>query len=138
MVAQFIPVDCSCCGNEFMSPMQSRSRSEPYTTRCDNCRRSCHAQIPGCKVKAHAGPTFRAGDAVKHGPTGETWVVAGIRDGYLAWVGWPEGRARSEDCTMVQAATDAEHRKMLEELARSKSTSFRVRWAREDLAKLTA
>ena len=29
-------------------------------------------------------------DHVKHGPSGETWVVAYVEDDRLAWCGWPE------------------------------------------------
>lgn len=135
-MAQMITIACACCGNACDVPLQNIRRQEPYTNRCDSCRAYCRANTRECR--APSPPPFRAGDAVKHGPTGETWVVAGIRDGYLAWVGWPEGRAKVEDCTLVKAATDSEHRQLLDKLASSKSTSFRVRWAREDLAKLTA
>ena len=35
--------------------------------------------------------TIDTGDTVKHGPTGETWVVAYVQGDRLAWCGWPEG-----------------------------------------------
>lgn len=52
---------------------------------------------------------MRAGDTVKHGPTGETWVVAYVRGEHMAWSGWPEGEARTEDCEVVEACDDEEH-----------------------------
>lgn len=45
------------------------------------------------------------GDTVKHGPTGETWIVAYVEGERLAWVGWPQGEARLSDCTLIEKAT---------------------------------
>lgn len=58
---------------------------------------------------------MRSGDTVKHLPTGETWTVAYVKGPYLAWFGWPEGEARVSDCELIEACSDAEHRKALEE-----------------------
>lgn len=60
------------------------------------------------------GPRFRCGDAVRHVPSGETWRVAYDDGTHLAWAGWPDGRARSQDCELVRACTDAEHRAEVE------------------------
>lgn len=57
------------------------------------------------------------GDSVLHGPTGEMWTVAYVRGDYLAWIGWPEGEARVDDCTLVRKATAEERRTWLERLA---------------------
>jgi hypothetical protein len=57
---------------------------------------------------ARTPPTqFRAGDTVKHGPTGETWLLAcdQEREDVLP-AGWPETLAKASDCTLVEAATD--------------------------------
>lgn len=62
---------------------------------------------------------MRCGDKVKHGPTGETWVVAYVDGEYLAWCGWPEGEARVSDCTLVEACSDEEHHRWLKEVAAS-------------------
>jgi hypothetical protein len=51
----------------------------------------------------------RAGDVVKHGPTGETWLVAYVQGDHMAWSGWPEGEALTSDCTLIEACDDAEH-----------------------------
>lgn len=57
---------------------------------------------------------FRAGDVVRHRPTGEEWQLAHCEDGRVAWCGWPEGQADAADCELVRAATDEQHRAMLE------------------------
>lgn len=74
------------------------------------------AADPAC-----AAPLFRTGDTVLHGPTGETWVVAYANPvtGRLAWLGWPNGEAQIQDCTLVQAATDEEHQRWLWDMRRS-------------------
>jgi len=60
---------------------------------------------------------LRAGDHVRHRPSGESWVVA-YQDGeYISWCGWPAGEARAADCEVIKAATDEEHRAMLDRLA---------------------
>lgn len=59
---------------------------------------------------------IRCGDIVKHGPTGEEWLVAWAdpETGDLAWCGWPNGIARISDCTLVEACDDAKHRRVLD------------------------
>lgn len=61
--------------------------------------------------------SFRAGDQVRHVPTGETWIVAWCNGPELSWCGYPDGVARTADCTLIQAATDEEHLKTLSQLA---------------------
>ena len=57
---------------------------------------------------------MRAGDVVKHRPSGETWVLAvDSENGRVSWCGWPEGMANERDCEIVQAATDQERDEML-------------------------
>jgi len=64
------------------------------------------------------GTKMRAGDAVFHRPTGETWVVAAVDDdGWFFAAGWPETRARQEDTEIKRTVTDAEHREFLEQVA---------------------
>lgn len=73
---------------------------------------------------AQAKPTFRAGDLVRHKPSGETWTVAyadPVR-GDLAWCGWPDGAARISDCELIQAATDEQHRDVLREVIKAGGT----------------
>lgn len=77
---------------------------------------------------------FRAGDIVKHRPSGETWVLACDEDD-RAWVlpaGWPESLAVSVECDLLTAATDVERSDMLREVA--KGTGYRASVARNQLA----
>lgn len=71
-------------------------------------------------------------DHVKHGPTGETWLVGYVRGDKLAACGWPDTLANLSDCTLVKKATDAERMSLLQQMA--KSTGHRASYARERLA----
>lgn len=89
-------------------------------------------------VEALAAWTLRAGDAVLHRPSGETWLVAsrdGRRDFYAC--GWPETRARVLDARVLRRATDEEHEKLLREVADSRddhgAVSPRSSCARQNL-----
>ena len=74
------------------------------------------------------------GDTVKHGPTGETWVVAYVRDDRLAWVGWPEGEASLEHCTLIEKATPEYRNKLLHDMAAMESDDARRRYAAHRLS----
>lgn len=76
--------------------------------------------------------TPRAGDHVRHKPSGEDWVVAYVDGDQLAWCGWPPGEANLSDCEIIKQATDAEHIELLERLAKSSDSRF-VRRATEAL-----
>jgi hypothetical protein len=73
--------------------------------------------------------TIDTGDAVKHGPSGETWVVACVDGEYLHWCGWPEGDARLSDCTLVRKASVESRRKLLEDIASMHDDCHRKRHA---------
>ncbi len=61
---------------------------------------------------------FRAGDKVKHAPSGETWVLACDQVGdEVHPTGWPESIAQAKDCTLVVAATDEERLDKLKSVA---------------------
>lgn len=62
---------------------------------------------------------MRAGDVVKHRPSGETWVLAwGDKErNEVSACGWPESIAKMSDCDLIEAASDEEHLKMLKEWA---------------------
>lgn len=63
--------------------------------------------------------SFRAGDHVRHRPSGEEWVVAvDSENGRVSWSGWPEGMAAEDDCELQRAATDEERLRMLRSVAR--------------------
>jgi hypothetical protein len=71
------------------------------------------------------------GDTVKHAPTGETWVVAYVQNGRLAWCGWPEGEADLKDCALVEAATDEYRLRLLNQMAEMRHRDdSRCRYAR--------
>lgn len=56
---------------------------------------------------------FRAGDTVKHRPSGEQWWL-GAADGHYVYPnGWPPTEGKAADCELVHAATDDEHRSMV-------------------------
>lgn len=61
--------------------------------------------------------TIDTGDTVKHGPTGETWVVAYVQGDRLAWCGWPPGEAQLSDCLLVQKAAPGYRDKLLRDMA---------------------
>lgn len=62
---------------------------------------------------------MRTGDHVKHGPTGETWVVAYVDGDRMSWLGWPPGEARIADCTVIKESSDEEHERILRQLLAS-------------------
>lgn len=45
------------------------------------------------------------GDTVKHKPTGEEWLVAGVKGDRLMWCGWPEGWAAVRLALLVPTQT---------------------------------
>lgn len=63
---------------------------------------------------------MRTGDVVLHRPSGEKWLVAMADEADIMPCGWPETVARVSDCEIVTAADDAEHIKVLREVARSR------------------
>jgi DNA polymerase-3 subunit epsilon len=60
---------------------------------------------------------MRAGDTVKHLPSGETWVLAYADGPHVSACGWPESIAQASDCELVEAATDEQHVTMLRKWA---------------------
>jgi hypothetical protein len=79
------------------------------------------------------------GDVVRHEPSGERWIVAYVRDGRLAWLGWPPGEAAVFDCTLITKATPEVQASYLRALADMRDASDRrCRYARERLAASSA
>jgi hypothetical protein len=60
-------------------------------------------------VLSDAAPP-RPGDAVEHGPSGETWVVAyaDVERDEIGWLGWPPGCAKLSDCTLKRRGKPGE------------------------------
>lgn len=57
---------------------------------------------------------FRAGDVVKHEPSGEEWLLATDEGNGLVWTqGWPESLEEVDELSLVEAATDDERLKAL-------------------------
>ena len=56
-----------------------------------------------------ADPIPRCGDHVRHGPSGENWLVAWAEGDDLAPAGWPTTIARLADCEVTRRCTDEEH-----------------------------
>jgi len=53
---------------------------------------------------------MKAGDDVKHIPTGEEWVLAGVdtKRGEVYPAGWPESIADIKDCELILSCSDKE------------------------------
>lgn len=81
---------------------------------------------------------IRAGDSVKHLPTGETWLVAAVsRDNrQIVCCGWPESIADASDCRVENPCSDEEHESLLREVVGSGGIGARASWARENLDRL--
>jgi hypothetical protein len=77
--------------------------------------------------------TIDTGDTVFHRPTGETWLVAYVEDGKLAWCGWPEGYADLADCELKQKASEEARSKLLLQMSAIQRTDARARYARRRL-----
>ncbi len=47
---------------------------------------------------------IEAGDIVFHRPSGEEWVVLGVKENRneLVWMGWPKGYAKLSDCELIE------------------------------------
>lgn len=78
---------------------------------------------------------FRAGDRVKHRPSGETWILCcDERNGRVAPCGWPESYADALDCELIERANHQVRVSMLR-LA-STSSGPRGSWAKAQLESL--
>lgn len=66
--------------------------------------------------------TFRTGDVILHKPSGEKWIVAWGNDREVICCGWPESFADTLDCEMINPATDREHWRLVEEVAKHPDT----------------
>jgi hypothetical protein len=64
---------------------------------------------------------------VHHGPSGETWVLAAVDGAHVYPAGWPPSRAEAADCTLVEAADDEAHVRMVAE-ATPDTGDFSRRW----------
>ncbi len=88
--------------------------------------KAAEERVEEALLKTIMRPLFRAGDRVRHGPSGERWLLAcdEREDGSVYPCGWPETRAMASDCSLVQATTDENRKAMLETVAAG-NTSLR-------------
>jgi protein gp37 len=73
---------------------------------------------------------FREGDEVKHIPSGETWVLAAVRDDDVIPAGWPCAIEKASECELVKAATDKQHATMVKNILDMDGDDIRKRWVR--------
>ncbi len=82
---------------------------------------------------------MKAGDTVKHIPTGETWLLACAERGEVFPCGWPETIAKEADCELVEACGSEEELSMLKKWANScGDRDVRIGVCRRKLAALEA
>ena len=60
---------------------------------------------------------MRAGDIVFHRESGEEWLIAKTCESGFYLAGWPCTRLHESQCDLVRAATDEEHRAVVEQCA---------------------
>ena len=73
------------------------------------------------------------GDTVLHKPTGEEWLVAGVKGDRLMWCGWPQGTASLNDCDLVAKAMPEARDKLLREMAAMPGSDMRKTYAMQRL-----
>lgn len=63
-----------------------------------------------------AGKTIKIGDAVKHHPSGEEWIVGRVDPLHVYPLGWPCCRADITDCELLESCSEKEHHAWVEKL----------------------
>lgn len=95
------------------------------------------AATAGCAQPT--GSQFRAGDHVKHGPSGEEWELACDEErGEVMPSGWPMCIAKAEHCTLIKSATDEKRAEVLkswsEQRGHDAEKDMRTRTARRQVS----
>jgi hypothetical protein len=80
---------------------------------------------------------FDTADVVLHRPTGKEWLVAYVKDDRMAWLGWPEGEAKTADCTLLKKATEEARHALLQSMAGMTGIDRRKVYAQQRLAALS-
>jgi hypothetical protein len=75
------------------------------------------------------------GDAVRHGPSGEKWLVAYVKGDRLAACGWPFSEVPLADCELVRKESPEGRASLLRAMAASNHSDPRTVYARERLAR---
>lgn len=100
--------------------------------------KSSSSSSPSAASLAARLVAFRAGDTVKHQPSGEVWMLACDQShGDVLPAGWPETLAKATDCELVESATDDERLEMLTNVAKA-NAGLRSGLAREQLSEVAA
>ena len=130
---EYVPDDFLCMGDRgygdyiILTVLPDGKISEWSSPVIDFDRWIALTQVPGSR--------FRAGDHVKHRPTGEKWELACDEEhGEVMPSGWPMGIAKAEHCTLIETATDEKRMEVLT----AWSAEGRGREAENDLRTLTA
>jgi hypothetical protein len=79
------------------------------------------------------GVSIDTGDTVRHGPSGEEWVVAYVSGDHLVCCGWPQTSALLSDCILLEKATAEERSKRLAEMASISESDSRGDHARRTI-----
>lgn len=56
-------------------------------------------------------------DVVLHKPSGEKWLVAYCRGGYVCCCGWPQSLAPVGDCELIEKGTEQEREELIVQMA---------------------
>lgn len=68
---------------------------------------------------------MRAGDGMRHTPSGEEWVFAYRKGDRIAWLSWSIGEAPASDFELVARCTDKHHTNILKMMRESSSAALR-------------
>lgn len=79
--------------------------------------------------------SISTGDKVYHKPSKEEWVVAFNENGRLSPCGWPETLAQTDDCVLLEKATDEKRIELEQRLLEMPSGDIRGSWARRNIKK---
>jgi len=73
------------------------------------------------------------GDHVRHRPTNDELLVAGVKGSLLMWCGWPFGYCNVDDCDLIQKASKQDRLDLLNRLANMGGNDARKTFAIEKL-----
>lgn len=95
---------------------------------------------PNAELQDRNFHILRTGDSVRHTPSGENWLVAyaDYHTDDLAPCGWPPSLARISDCTIRRRCTDAQHEKLVREIAKGSGSDHRRCWVERKYADILA
>ncbi len=63
-------------------------------------------------------------DTILHKPSGEKWLVAYARSGYVCCCGWPESLAPASDCELLEKASEEDRLALLRQMADSRGGNY--------------